>query len=576
MTHNLSVRRRLLYLVLTATVPFVLAIILSGGFLGLRIWRDSMAAMESRTVTLQTAIETSLREAIVTYLRSKTETAVAMAELVDNDGVGSVSSIRDHLLAFRVAVSGYVYVIDSDGAVVIHPDPRTEGRVIPQVEPVRTQLEQRRGYLEYMWQNSFEPLLLPKALYMEEYPQRGWIVAATAYRDEFVDLIDRDRLANLVEPFNIGPESYSVVIDREGEFVVHPEHRGRNLTEFFEPAEANRIYRELFVGQSGPVQYSWPDPRGNTRREKLLVFRYMPDFDWVIATTIDIASVRRPIVLFLSGALVLSLILLLVVIRLSLRLARSVSDPIVHLVNLVESDAPTALPAGDGRMPRELIVLTEGMNAFIDRIREQQAVLQQSVHEKNILIREIHHRVKNNLQVIASLLNLQSGEVMHPADAELFERSHDRVISIALVHEQLYQNDSLSMIPFDRYLQDLVGHIRNAVQTDGITIRLDVESCSLGIDLAAPCGLIVSELITNALKHAFPRGGPGTIDVRFRLQEGYYQLEVADTGEGMTDGSSTSLGMTLIRTLAEQIGGTMDISGTDGTTIRISFPHRSG
>ncbi len=575
MKRNLSVRRRLLYLVLTATVPFVLAITISATVLSLRIWRDSIESMESRTVMLQTAIETSLREAIVTYLRAKTEAAISLLTVIDTPGV-SLETIRTHLLSLNVVKSGYVYVIDRQGEVLIHPDPRTQGRIIPRVEPLRTQLEQRRGYLEYMWQNSFEPLLLLKALYMDEYPSREWIVAATAYRDEFVELVDRERLTNLVESFTVGQGSYSIVIDRDGEFVVHPEYPGRNLTEFFEPAEADRIYWELFVGQSGTVQYRWPDPAGDTRRPKFLVFRYMPDFDWVIATTIDIATVRRPILIFLSVALLLSLLLLFVVIRLSLRLARSVSDPIVRLVDSVESDAPAPLPAVEERTPRELVVLTERMNAFIERIREQQAVMQQSVNEKTMLIREIHHRVKNNLQVIASLLNLQSGEVRHPADAELFDRSRDRVVSIALVHEQLYQNDNLSMIPFDLYLRDLVGHIRNAVQTDGIVISLDGEPSFLGIDLAAPCGLIVSELITNALKHAFPDGASGTISVRFRFQDGYYQLEVSDTGKGMPEEASSSLGMTLVATLVEQIGATMHISGTDGTAVRISFPERAG
>lgn len=577
MTDNLSVRRNLLYLVLTATVPFVLAINVAAILLGLNIWDDSVASIEKRTITLQTAIETSLREAIVTYLRAKTESAVSVARLIDTDtGVTdlerSFDMIRDYFLAMNVADNGYVYAIDESGRVVIHPDPKTEGRVIPTVEPVKSQLQQRDGYLEYLWRNSFEPLLLPKALYMETYTRRGWIVAATAYRKEFVDLVDVDRLAVLVATFTEGPGSYSIIVDRAGHFVVHPQHTGENLTDFFDTQEAERIKDTFFTRQAGTLHYQWPDSERGVLRPKLLVYRYLPDFDWVIATTFDVQTIRRPILWFVLGALLLSSVLLYVVVRLSLRLARSVSEPITNLATAVESGTGVLVPTPGPRTPRELIVLTERIAAFVDRIGEQQAFLQKSVNEKTVLIREIHHRVKNNLQVIASLLNLQSADVQHPDDAVLFDRSRDRVVSIAMVHEQLYQTDDLSMIPFDMYLEDLVGHIRNAHHLGAVTVTLDIEPISVGIELAVPCGLIINELATNALKHAFPIGGSGEIEVLFRYEVGRYLLCVSDTGTGIARGAPDSLGMTLVKTLVEQIGATMEITGNNGTSIKIYIP----
>jgi two-component sensor histidine kinase len=576
--HPRSVRRTLLYLVLTASLPFVLAILLAVAVLGVRSWRDSVSALEARTEVLQGAIETTLREAIVAYLRAKTETAISIVTTLDETARSAGAEearfdhVRNHLLSLSVVRSGYVYVVDDTGNAVIHPDPETQGRVLSGVEPVRTQLAEREGYLEYIWQNSFEPLPLPKALYMAEYPPRDWIVASTAYRQEFVGLVDAERLADLVSGIPVGKGSYSVVVSREGAFVAHPDFPGRRLAEFFDPAEEARIMAILFGEPAGTLRYSWPDLASGERSEKLLVFRYMPDFDWTIATTLDIRQIRRPVVVYSVLSVALAFVFVVLVINTSLRVAHTVSDPIIRLAEAAESGRATASTSEFGSVPRELALLTGRFNTLMARIEEQQAVLQRSVCEKTVLIREIHHRVKNNLQVIASLLNLQAADAADPADAALFQRSCDRVISIAMVHEQLYQTENLSMIPFDLYLEDLLSHIGNTNHVDGIVTRLDVESIALGIDRAVPCGLIVNELVTNAYKHAFPAAARGSIGVSFRRNGEHYMLEVEDTGAGIAPELEKSLGMTLVYTLVEQVGGTITVTGDNGTTVRIVFP----
>ncbi|TVR75317.1 MAG: hypothetical protein EA427_00325, partial [Spirochaetaceae bacterium] len=290
-----SVRRKLLYLVLAATAPLVLAITIAVVAMGFRIWRNSISSIEDRTTMLHQAVDTTLRESIVGYLTAKTETALTTIEMIERTsdhlaGNPLIDLIAQHLLSTRVARSGYIYVIDSDGHVVIHPDEETQGRVIPEIEPIKTQLEMKNGYIEYTWQNSFEPLPLPKALHMAEYSPRGWIVSATAYREEFVDLVDLSRLENLVAAYATDSTSYSVVVDRAGTFIVHPDYPGRVIQEFFDAPESERIMELLFSAPAGQVRYSWPDAVTGERHPKILVFRYMPDFDWSIATTIDMRT----------------------------------------------------------------------------------------------------------------------------------------------------------------------------------------------------------------------------------------------------------------------------------------------
>jgi two-component sensor histidine kinase len=579
LTRSPSIRGRLLALVATATVPLVLAIVIAAGALGLSIWRSSIASIESRTTMLHEAVDTALREAIVGYLRAKTESALSTIATVEDAwseaGETRVADlIERHLLAVKVATSGYVYVIDRGGHVVIHPDPQTSGRTIPEVEPVATQLTKKNGYIEYAWQNSFEPVALPKALFMAEYQPRGWIVAATAYRKEFVDLVDRDRLAALVAPDGTDLANYSVVVDRDGKLVVHPDYAGRSLREFFDDSEAARIMELLFSGPAGQVRYSWPERLTGDRVPKLLVFRYMPDFDWVVATTIDLRSVRRPILILGLGVGVLVLLLAGTVVVSACRMAKSVSDPITRLSVAAESGARADPGSLERTTPREVKLLVDRFDSFVDRIEEQQLSLQRGIDEKTVLLRELHHRVKNNLQVVAGLLALQSSVVADPQDASLFARTRDRVLSIALVHEQLYRTNDLHRVPFDLYLQELTGHIHASMEPGDITVEVVAEPIELDVDRAIPCGMIVNELVSNAFKHAFGDVRSGSIRVTAATHDGVHVVEVTDSGSGMPEDPHQSLGMTLVSTLTDQIGGTVEVVVAGGTTVRIRFPAR--
>jgi two-component sensor histidine kinase len=579
-----SVRRKLLNLVFFSSVPLICLVAIVVTAFALHSWRNTIADIETRTEILHQMVDTAIRESIISYLNAKVETAVSIIEAVDRarpeEELGDkIDAIEEQLTVLNIAETGYVYVIDNGGRVVIHPDPETQGRVIPEVEPVKTQLERRRGYLEYIWQNSFEPLPLPKALYMEEYQPFGWIVAATSYRREFVELIDPQRLARTIGAHSFETESYSVVVDREGVFVAHPDYPGRQIDEFFDRAEADRLMGALFSRPEGRLRYAWGDRPGERRRPKMMFYRYLPDFDWAIATTVYLDSLRRPFVFLAIGIVLFLAALISFLLFWGRSMAESLSRPIVRLARSAEAGEALSPGALGRHTPREIVSLVERFNAFVERIDEQQRAmvaqqdaLRQNLQEKTVLIKEIHHRVKNNLQVVASLLSIQSDSVQDPEDSLLFHRSRDRVVSMALVHDQLYQNDNLSLIPFHNYLGELVGHIRNAMSTDGIEIHLKSDEVFLEIDRAIPCGLIVNELVTNAVQHAYPKGGTGTIHVLLAKDEDHYHVEVRDSGSGFPAEIRKSLGMTLVEMLSRQINATVERSDGEGAVVRVSIP----
>jgi len=215
-------------------------------------------------------------------------------------------------------------------------------------------------------------------------------------------------------------------------------------------------------------------------------------------------------------------------------------------------------------------------NEMAMRARKEQE-LQAALAEKEVLLKEIHHRVKNNLQIISSLLSLQSGRVNDPAMQSLYEDSQNRVRSMALIHERLYRSDDLGRIDFGAYLDDLTRYLLNSYPANRIAIVVESEDIALDIDTAIPCGLIVNELVSNALKHAFPNERSGEIVIRM-LRSGFklLRLEVCDSGVGVPAQidlqHSTTLGLRLVNSLVRQLNGTIEVSSTNGMGFKIQFP----
>jgi len=209
------------------------------------------------------------------------------------------------------------------------------------------------------------------------------------------------------------------------------------------------------------------------------------------------------------------------------------------------------------------------------RLAEEQ--LRASLREKDVLLREIHHRVKNNLQIVSYLLLLQAGHVKDEQVVEMFEDSRERILSMALVHEKLYGSKDLSRINFGHYASELLTHIFRSyrAQGRGITLKMDVADVTLGIEAATPCGLILGELASNALKHAFPAGRVGEVRICLAENNGKIALTVADNGIGFPPDldfrSTQSLGLQLVGMLVEQLDGTIDLVRNGGTSFHVEF-----
>jgi PAS domain S-box-containing protein len=229
------------------------------------------------------------------------------------------------------------------------------------------------------------------------------------------------------------------------------------------------------------------------------------------------------------------------------------------------------------RLARDaLAVLTRELES---RVRERTAIAQ----EREVLLREVHHRVKNDLQLICSLLNMQARRLSDPESVAALEESQARVQTIALIHEYMYQSENLARLPLSQNIRSLAASVLRVAAIPSGKVRLDVQvqdEITLPVDRAIPCGLILNELLTNALKHAFPDGRSGTLRVILRnATDKRVELSVEDDGVGMTVPPPSngqhhgrgSLGFRLIRAFAEQLGAELKVESQGGTRVGIVF-----
>ena len=354
-------------------------------------------------------------------------------------------------------------------------------------------------------------------------------------------------------------------------------------------------------------------------------YRWMPERELCIMTEVDQAAAFAPVVELRNTVLGIAVAVAVVVILLAALIARTIVGPLQQLVQGAEAFGRGALdhrievPASDeigqlasafnvmaaerqraeSQRNRTLQALNRLNLELEERVADRTAQLQSelaerlqaearikaALAEKEVLLREIHHRVKNNLHIISNLLYLQSRDVQGEVAVAAFTESQKRIQSMARVHEHLYRSDDLAQIDMAEYIPDLITDLHQAYGLNSVRVRVDAAGVKLDIDTAVPCGLVINELASNALKHAFPPDQESTTgpdcEIRVTLHpvpgDGY-QLTVSDNGAGLPGGldleAPPSLGLRLVKMLARQLDGVLEVDrmGNHGTAFRISFP----
>jgi two-component sensor histidine kinase/ActR/RegA family two-component response regulator len=231
---------------------------------------------------------------------------------------------------------------------------------------------------------------------------------------------------------------------------------------------------------------------------------------------------------------------------------------------------------------RELQQLNEILRADLAERQRVEEALKAALQEKELLLKEMHHRIKNNLQVISSLLNLQAGSSEDVRVQKILQDSQDRISSIALIHDTLHRSRDLARVDLADYLQNLVAELCRSygAEAQRITIQTQFEAVWVSTDTAIPCGLVLNELLSNAFKYAFPHDKQSNIHIALHADsEQEAILTVRDTGVGLPEGldfrATDSLGLQLVCLLTEQLGGTIALERSGGTAFTVTFPLES-
>jgi two-component sensor histidine kinase len=227
-------------------------------------------------------------------------------------------------------------------------------------------------------------------------------------------------------------------------------------------------------------------------------------------------------------------------------------------------------------MEQEVELRTQQLNATIRDLTKTQQELSIKNNQNVLLLKEIHHRVKNNLEVVSGLLALQSAKMDDPTMQEVMLASQNRVHSMGILHQKLYQSEHLAFIEMKNYFENLCINILDSYnETDRIKVNIEMKELEMDVDTAVPLGLIVNELLTNALKYAFPKGAKGNIELSLEnLNEDNFQLKISDNGVGKSSdekAKGTGFGTQLVDLLTRQIDGELMQDVSKGTMILINF-----
>ncbi|MDR3610809.1 MAG: sensor histidine kinase [Ignavibacteriaceae bacterium] len=222
----------------------------------------------------------------------------------------------------------------------------------------------------------------------------------------------------------------------------------------------------------------------------------------------------------------------------------------------------------------------QSVKMLLEKEKKRSELLEIELKEKENLLREVRHRVKNNLQVVSSLLNIQSDYVKDKEAHKLFINSLNRIKAMAMVHENIYQTSNSSGIDIDKYLKDLVIYLFRSYNINAglIKLNIDIGSFSLSLDTAITCGLLINEIISNSFKHAFPDGRSGNVQLSIQDSADQYIMVVSDDGIGLPDNikleNHSPFGLLLISTLVDQINGNIVLEKQNGTKFTINFPNK--
>jgi len=434
MFKNMKIRNKLL---ISYSTVFVLSMTI--GFIAIysaikkNIEANIQSELENTTSSILNLVETSVSVSIKNYLRGIAEENL---NIVNNLYVQSLNGkispeaaqkqAISILLSQRIGESGYIYCLDSAGTVVVHPKQALVDVNVSEFAFVRKQTDQKKGYLEYEWKNPGEKIMRPKVLYMDYFKPWDWIISVTAYRSEFRKLVNVDNFRKSVLDLRFGKTGYSFIVDTKGNIIIHPKLHNVNI--FASKDFPNQFLREMIRRKTGEWTYYWKNPGEKNKRLKLAIFNYLPDYDWIVASSSYYNEFYKPLYHIRFLFLCLYLITLAMFFPLSYKLSDSITKPLLKLKENFENAS-----RGDfsqrvtSKSNDEVGLLHMYFNRFMERLEEYDYRLKQEIQNRIVIedtLRESEERYRSIMESAADPIVVydMNGKVLYfnPAFEKIF------------------------------------------------------------------------------------------------------------------------------------------------------------
>lgn len=396
------------------------------------------------------------------------------------------------------------------------------------------------------------------------------VISRPLQKGMVVGYLNLARVVDITDRVTLGSDSWVAILDQNGTLIAHTD---RALVYQHSNIRNNPGVKKGLAGKPGVIRY---DESG---KPLLAIVSIIPETSWPVVITQSLNEAFTPLVYarnFFIGGIIVALFL---AISFAIWSLRQIVGPLSELANQANQVAcgnyETQWPLG---RYREFNLLAEDFNIMANAVQFREIELKEALSEKEILLKEVHHRVKNNFQVISSLLRLQSDTIQDPKLYNLFKETRHRIRSMSLVHERLYASTGLTRIDFYEYVETLVKALFQSygIQSDQfITYQIEMKDIQFGIDHTIACGMIINELVSNALKYAFVGRETGNILIRVKKSDNLYQLVVKDDGVGMPVlielKEAETLGLQLVVTLVDELHGSITVNRDCGTEFIVEF-----
>lgn len=372
-----SLQIRFKFLISFALI-FFLSMLFCNLFIYVYVRNNIEARIESEltntTQMIYNMVNTSVNVSIKNHLRAVAEKNLEIVKSlyvkaqkgIITEGEAKIR-VADMVMSQTIGSSGYLYCLDSSGMVLVHPSPALVGTNVADFEFVERMTAFRQGYLEYEWKNPGESVARPKALYMSYFEPWDWIIAASAYRSEFIKLVNVEDFRSSVLSLNFGDSGYAFVIDKDANAIIHPKLQGVNI---FDTEELpNRYLEDMMRRKKGKSVYFWKNPGESRARQKLVMFNYIPEYQWIVACSSYLDELYKPLGTIRNVVLGISVLFFTIMLAITFGISRTITTPLRELMARFKT-----VTSGDysarmySRSTDEVGQLSGHFNRFMDRL----------------------------------------------------------------------------------------------------------------------------------------------------------------------------------------------------------------